>query len=51
MAALSEAMNEIKIKTSTIVTRNEDESIEIDAGTVQVVPAWRFLLGLPDAPE
>jgi predicted AAA+ superfamily ATPase len=51
MAALSEAMNELKIKTSTIVTRNEDESIEIDAGTVQVVPAWRFLLGLPDAPE
>lgn len=51
LGALSEAMAELKVRTSTIVTRNEDESIEIDAGTVRAVPAWRFLLDLPDAPE
>ncbi|MFZ5572187.1 MAG: ATP-binding protein [Thermodesulfobacteriota bacterium] len=43
-AALSEAMTELGVKTGTIVTRNEEESIETDGGTIQVVPAWRFLL-------
>lgn len=46
--ALSEAMSELGIKTGTIVTRNEDEQFEVDAGTINVVPAWRFLLDLPE---
>ncbi len=51
LAALSEAMAELKIKTVTIVTRNEDEVVEVDGGTIHVVSAWRFLLDMPDAPE
>ena len=47
--ALSEAMAELDMKTGTIVTRNEDEWIETDGGTIEVVPAWRFLLELPES--
>ena len=47
--ALSEAMAELGLKTSTIVTRNEDGRIDAVAGTIEVVPAWRFLLDLPES--
>jgi len=50
-AALSEAMVELGMKTGTIVTRNEDEQIHAETGTIQVVPAWRFLLDLPEPVE
>jgi len=50
-AALSEAMAELGLKTGTIVTRNEDERIEAGSGTIEVVPAWRFLLELPESAE
>ncbi len=48
LTALSEAMAELKIKTGTIVTRSGDEQIRADAGTINVIPAWRFLLDLPE---
>lgn len=51
MAALSESMTELKVKTATIVTRADDERIETDAGTIAVVPIWRFLLELPESKE
>jgi uncharacterized protein len=51
IAALSEAMVELGQSTGTIVTRNEDERIDGAGGTIEVVPAWRFLLGLPEFPE
>jgi hypothetical protein len=50
-AALSEAMAELGLSTGTIVTRNEDERIEAGGGTIEVVPAWRFLLELPESTE
>ena len=50
-AALNEAMAELGLKTGTIVSRNEGERIEVEAGTIEVVPAWRFLLDLPDSVE
>lgn len=49
--ALNEAMAELRLKTGTIVTRNENERIDSDAGTIEVVPAWRFLLDLPEPTE
>ncbi|MFH0810186.1 MAG: ATP-binding protein, partial [Pseudomonadota bacterium] len=49
--ALSEAMAELGIKTGTIVTRNENERIEAGGGIIEVVPAWRFLLDLPESTE
>jgi len=48
---LSEAMAELGLSTGTIVTRNEDERIEAGGGTIEVVPAWRFLLELPESTE
>jgi hypothetical protein len=51
VAALSEAMAEMGLKTGTIVTRNEDERIDTADGTIQVIPAWRYLLDLPESAE
>ncbi|TFE70727.1 AAA family ATPase [Methylacidiphilum caldifontis] len=51
IAALSEAMNELGLKVGTIVTRKDDERIKIGVGTIEVIPAWRFLFELPDVSE
>ncbi|MBI5605936.1 MAG: ATP-binding protein [Deltaproteobacteria bacterium] len=48
VAALSEAMAELNLKTGTIVTRNDVERID---GAIEVVPIWRFLLDLPELTE
>lgn len=50
-AALEEAMAELSLNEGVIVTRSEEESLGTPSGTIQVVPAWRFLLGLPEGPE
>jgi len=44
VAALSEAMTELGVKSGTIVTKGEDEQIKTDDGTIEVAPMWRFLL-------
>ncbi|MCK5690605.1 ATP-binding protein, partial [Myxococcota bacterium] len=46
--ALSEAMSESGVRSATIVTRDEKEEILIDDKTIQVLPAWEFLLTLPE---
>ncbi len=51
VAALGEAMAELGVERGTIVTRNHDEKLDVEAGTIEVVPAWRFLLDLPDRLE
>lgn len=48
IVALTEAMAELKLKAGFIVTQNEEETIDVDSGTVNVVPAWRFMLNLPN---
>jgi predicted AAA+ superfamily ATPase len=48
ITALGEAMVELKLTQSCIVTRSEEDRIELDSGVIEVVPAWRFLLNLPD---
>lgn len=47
IAALAEAMVELKFSQTTIVTRNEEEQIPVQSGKIDVVPVWRFLLNLP----
>jgi hypothetical protein len=47
--ALAEAMAELKLAAGTIVTRGEEEQIQIGSGTIDVVPAWRFLLNLSES--
>jgi len=51
IVALSEAMAELGLQTGTIVSRSTDERLEVEAGTIEVVPAWRFLLDLPESME
>lgn len=45
--ALAEAMTELKLSQGIIVTRNEEEQIQVDSGKIDVAPAWRFLLNMP----
>jgi uncharacterized protein len=47
--ALAEAMTELKMSQGIIVTRNEEEQIQVDSGKIDVVPAWRFLLNMPES--
>ena len=51
MAALTEAMAESNIRSGILVTGNEDARIDTGRGTIEVVPAWRFLLDLPESIE
>ena len=51
ISALSEAMEEQGLTDGTIVTRNEDERLETPGGVINIVPAWRFLLELPESAE
>jgi hypothetical protein len=51
IVALSEAMVELDLKTGIIVTRNEDEHMVEEGRAIEVVPAWRFLLDLPEPAE
>jgi hypothetical protein len=46
VAALREAMIELNLKSGTIVTRSDEEEIEVGGGNIAVIPAWRFLLNL-----
>ncbi len=48
ITALSDAMVELKIGRGTIVTRNEEEQIDIRDGRIDVLPIWRFLYNLAD---
>lgn len=42
--ALSEAMEETGLESGEIVTLGAGETIEVEAGSIHVVPAWRWLL-------
>ncbi len=43
--ALYEAMTELDISQGTIVTLEDQETIEGDAGVIRVLPAWMFATG------
>jgi hypothetical protein len=49
--ALNEAMAELKLKSGTIVTRNEEEHIKAESGDIYVLPAWRFLMEFSESNE
>ncbi|MCY4028910.1 MAG: hypothetical protein OXH75_21660 [Acidobacteria bacterium] len=44
LTALAQAMAELGTRTGTVVTGDEEETIAVDAGSIEVLPAWRFLL-------
>jgi hypothetical protein len=43
---LQDAMKELEIKTSWIITYDESKEIVIDDSTIKVIPAWQWLLNL-----
>ena len=38
-------MTELRLSEAVIVTLHEREQIEVAAGTIQVMPAWQWMLG------
>lgn len=46
LAQVCESMAELKLAHGSIVTRGEEEQIEVESGRIDVVPPWRFLLNL-----
>lgn len=48
VAALSEAMAELGLKSGTIVTLGEEEEIKVSSGKIVVMPAWRFILNMSE---
>jgi len=50
MSALADAMAETGIREATVVTAGEDNEFRLAEGVVHIVPAWRWLLDLPDYP-
>jgi len=36
------------LTTGIIVTRSEEEQIQVESGKIDVIPAWRFLLSLQE---
>jgi predicted AAA+ superfamily ATPase len=44
ISALKEAMLELGLDSGTIITRNEEELIDVDNGRITLIPIWRFLL-------
>ncbi len=47
--ALGEAMSEMGMDSGLIVTRAEEDEIRTGSGSIKVVPAWRFLLDMPES--
>lgn len=43
--SLVAAMKATKLENGTIITLNDEETIETEAGRIDVIPAWRWLLG------
>ncbi len=42
--AILEAMDELNITEAFIITYNEENTIKMDERTINVIPAWRFLI-------
>lgn len=45
ITALQQAMEELNLKEGTIITLNEEETIEDIRGIIKIIPTWQFLLG------
>ncbi len=43
--SLIEAMNELNVNTSTIVTIDVEKTVKYENKTINVIPAWKYLLG------
>lgn len=41
--ALETAMAELGVDCATVVTLNEEDTVELESGTVEIVPAWKWM--------
>jgi hypothetical protein len=39
--ALEEAMKELKVQESVIITFEDNEDVSVSTGVIHVIPAWR----------
>jgi uncharacterized protein len=46
--ALRQAMINLNLAKSFIITGNEESQAEVPEGLIETIPAWKFLLGLPN---
>ena len=46
LRSLAKAMTELDMKDAIIVTHEEEGETPLNGGTVRIIPAWRFLLGM-----
>jgi len=46
LRALQEAMAELGLQHAVIVSLHDAERVTVDAGTIDIVPAWAWMLGL-----
>lgn len=44
LRALDEGMRELELDEATVVTRLHEETVDAGAGTVRMIPAWRWLV-------
>jgi len=44
VTSLSQAMNELSLQAATIVTMDDEDTIEVNGKKIEVVPAWKYLL-------
>ncbi len=45
LAGLYESMEMFDLKEGTLITENQEETIQKDSFTIHIVPAWKWLLG------
>jgi uncharacterized protein len=43
ISALAEAMAELKLNSGIIVTLDKEETIQVETGEINLIPAWRFV--------
>jgi len=44
ISALLQAMQELRLEKATMITMDEEESIKVEGKTIEVIPAWKYLL-------
>jgi uncharacterized protein len=44
VSAIIEAMDEIKVKNAKLVTMNESDILTIEDKTIEIIPAWEYLM-------
>ena len=47
LASLSACMRELHVAKGVVLTKNEEETISVAEGTIEVIPSWKWMIGSP----